>query len=213
MCPCSCVLQTGWNAAPVGSNCITGWTGTSPLTGTALSVLPAKAHLWSVCVAQFQIRNVFSSKCLQTSSKSVMLELLTYENYPSHMSSFLVTQEAPLIQIMFNKTRTITFKHNEKIVNCLSKPSELQRRTSWSCKMLILFSYVNGRPIFYISVEDWENNISDTVLLAKSLKTSCTEWGWVEKFIFAICQNVVAEIYFGFAFYLRQSHTKVYFEL
>lgn len=71
------------------------------------------------------------------------------------------------------KPETIPLKPQQ---DCLSKPSELQRRTLY--KTLILISDMNGRPVFYISAEDWEYNISDTALLANSLKTSCAEWAW-----------------------------------
>lgn len=53
-------------------------------------------------------------------------------------------------------------KPNNKNVDNFSKLSELQRRTLWACKMLILMSDENGRPIFFISVEN-----RDTIYLTQ----------------------------------------------
>lgn len=54
------------------------------------------------------------------------------------------------------------WKTKNKTADNFSKLSELQRMTLWACKVLIPVSDVNGRPIFYISVEDW-----DTIYLTK----------------------------------------------
>lgn len=54
------------------------------------------------------------------------------------------------------KPETVIWKTNNKTVDDFSKLSELQSTTLWACKILIPMSDENGRPIFYISAEDWD---------------------------------------------------------
>lgn len=88
--------------------------------------------------------------------------LLLFGQTSPHLKPFSFSRTPFYYLFCSTEPEIIMLKSNSKTADNFNKLSELQRRTLLAFKTLIPVSDENGRPIFYISVED-----GDTIYLTQ----------------------------------------------